>query len=108
MERINVSLVYGVEVPRGTPAAAFAGNAAVRFVRPHGATYPVVYASESAQRVDGVLKIDSLMDGRVIGSKMFAWARAISAACAASRVNIAPHVPVSATDCGWMVVCDVR
>lgn len=102
-----MSLVYGVEVPRGTPAAAFAGNDDVRFVQPFGATYPVVYAAESAHRVDGVFRIGNLTEGRVIGSKMFAWARSISAACVAARVEVAPRVAVTAMDCGWIVVCDV-
>ena len=98
---LRVSLVYGVEVPRGTPAAAFAGNDAVRFVQPFGATYPVVYAASSAHRVDGVLNIGSVTTGRRVGSEMLAWMEAVLDACKAAHVRLVPGAD------GWMVVCDV-
>jgi len=107
MERINVSLVYGVEVPRGTPAAAFAGSAAVEFVRPRGATYPVVYAPFSRGELvaSGVVRREMLNVTSVTNEHVCnaaEWRRAIIAACAAVRVRITDE------DCGWIVVCDVR
>ena len=96
---LRVSLVYGVELPRGTPAAAFASNAAVRFVHPHGATYPVVYAAASEYRVDGVLVIDSVTErARMDASSL---AGIVSDACITAGVGVAPSA------CGWLVVCDV-
>jgi hypothetical protein len=100
MERVNVSLVYGVEVPRGTPAAAFAGNAAVRFVHPHGATYPVVYAASSEHRVAAVLDVDNVTSR--VRMEASAFAGIVSDACIAAGIGVAPSV------CGWLVVCDVR
>ena len=97
MERINVSLVYGVEVPRGTPAAAFAGNAAVEFVHPRDGVYPIVYVSFT--------RCDLVASGivRREHERMSAeWRHTIVEACASIGVVANP------TDCGWLVVCDVR
>ncbi len=107
MEQLNVSLVYGVEVPRGTPAAAFAGNAAVEFVRPRGATYPVVYApfSRGDLVAAGVVRRESINVTSLTNEheRMAAeWRRTIVEACASIGVIVNP------ADCGWMVVCDVR
>ena len=100
MDQLNVSVVYGVEVPRGTPAAAFAGNAAVRFVRPYGATYPVVYAAASEHRVDGVLNVDSVTER--VRMEAPSLAVIVSDACIAVGIGVAPSA------CGWLVVRDVR
>lgn len=99
MEQLNVSLVYGVEVPRGTPAAAFAGNAAVRFVHPHGATYPVVYAAASEHRVAAVLDVDNVTS--IVRMEEASLAGIVSDACVTAGIGVAPSV------CGWLVVCDV-
>jgi len=107
MERINVSLVYGVEVPRGTPAAAFAGNAAVEFVHPRDGVYPIVYVSFT--RCDlvasGIVRRESIGVARLTNEheRMSAeWRHTIVEACASIGVVANP------TDCGWLVVCDVR
>mgnify|MGYP001465377110 CR=1 FL=1 len=96
---LRVSLVYGVELPRGTPAAAFASNAAVRFVHPHGATYPVVYAAASEHRVASVLDVDSVTSR--VRMEASAFAGIVSDACITAGVGVAPSA------CGWLVVCDV-
>lgn len=104
---LRVSLVYGVEVPRGTPAAAFAGNAAVEFVHPRGATYPVVYArdlSDSLADADvrrAVFNVTAYAD-RFSAEFYEEKARYIVDACCTAGLE------VTVADCGWMVVCDVR
>ena len=106
MDRINVSMVYGVEVPR-SKARDFAGIDGIECVHPHGATYPVVFASFSRGELvaDGIvrresLSITSLTNEHERGAAE--WRRAIIAACAAVRVQVTDE------DCGWIVVCDVR
>lgn len=107
MDQLNVSMVYGAEVPRGTPAAAFVGNAAVEFIHPRGATYPVVYApfSRGELVVGGnvtreTLNVTSLTNEheRIAAE----WRRRIVEACASGGIVVSP------ADCGWIVVCDVR
>ena len=106
MTTLNVSVVYGVEVPQ-SKASAFAGIDGIERVHPHSATYPVVFASFSRGELvaDGVvrresLNVTSLTNEHERGAAE--WRRAIIAACAAVRVRVTDE------DCGWIVVCDVR
>lgn len=106
MDQLNVSVVYGVEVPRGK-ASAFAGINGVECIHPHGATYPVVFApfSRGELVVGGVVRRESLNVTSLTNeheANAAEWRRAIIAACAAVRVRVTDE------DCGWMVVCDVR
>ncbi len=107
MTTLNVSVVYGVDVPRGTPAAAFVGNAAVEFIHPRGATYPVVYAPFSRGELvaDGIVRRESLNVTSLTNEHertAAEWRRGIVEACASVGVTVTP------ADCGWIVVCDVR
>ena len=106
MTTLNVSVVYGVEVPR-SKASAFAGIDGIECVHPHGATYPVLYATFSrGELVVGgnvtreTLNVTSLTNEHERGAAE--WRRAIIAACAAVCVRVTDE------DCGWIVVCDVR
>lgn len=106
MDQLNVSVVYGVEVPR-SKASAFAGIDGVECIHPHGAAYPVVFApfSRGELVVGGtvrreMLSVASFTNEHVCNAAE--WRRAIIAACAAVRVHVTDE------DCGWMVVCDVR
>jgi len=106
MDQLNVSVVYGVEVPR-SKASAFAGIDGVECVHPHGAAYPVVFApfSRGELVVGGVVRREALNVTSLTNEHervAAEWRRAIIAACASVRVH------ATAEECGWLVVCDVH
>ena len=109
MTTLNVSMVYGVDVP-WSKARDFAGIDGIECVHPHGATYPtypVVYATFSRGElvVGGNVTRESLNVTSLTNEHeriAVEWRRAIIAACAAVRVRVTDE------DCGWIVVCDVR
>ena len=105
MDRLNVSLVYGVEVPRGTPA--FSCDDAVEFVHPRGAATPIVYAPFSRGELvaAGVVRRESINVTSLTNAHertAAEWRRTIVAACESVGIVVNP------ADCGWIVVCDVR
>ncbi len=106
MTTLNVSVVYGVEVPR-SKGNAFAGIDGIECVHPHGATYPVVYASFSRGELvaGGVVRRETLNVTSLTNEHertAAEWRRGIVEACASVGVTVDP------ADCGWIVVCDVR
>ena len=106
MTTLSVSMVYGVEVPR-SKARDFAGIDGIECVHPHGATYPVLYATFSRGELvaDGVVRRESLNVTSLTNEHertAAEWRRRIVEACASVGVTVTP------ADCGWIVVCDVR